>query len=637
MTVSRRLSSITLDKIITSNKNLSKPSPKLFPNNHHQPIITNFDHQQVLPPLTLNHPILRILESCSNPNQFPQIHTQLIVTSLIHHSLASGHVIKKLCTSLDLMTVAVNLFDCIEQPDAFVCNTIMRSYVNSNDPFGGLGFYYDKMVGRCVVPNHYTFPLIGKVCAEIESLRDGEKAHGLVIKHGFLMDLFVRNSLIHMYSVCGKIGSAREVFDESTVLDMVSWSSMIHGYVKNGEVGVARVLFDEMTERDVFSWNSMIAGYVAVGDMENARELFERMNVRDVVSWNCMIDGYAQVGDVAKARELFEKMTRRNVVSWNSMLALYVRQKNYNECLRLFDIMIEQENPRPNGASLMSVLTACANLGNLDKGKWVHSYMETNHITADVLLSTALLTMYAKCGSMDLARDIFDKMPFKTVVSWNSMIMGYGMHGFGEKALEMFLEMEKTGVTPNDSTFVSVLSACTHSGMVLEGWWCFDLMSRVYEIEPKIEHYGCMVDLLGRAGLMKDSEELIQKMPLKAGSALWGALLSACRTHSNSELGKMVAKRLIELNPLDSGPYVLLSNIYATEGKWDDVENVRKIMKEKRLHRIAGSSLVDIREFELSESTDDNNNSRHRRSMVYSNLSEMGAQIKLCQDDCIGK
>ncbi|KAK9266928.1 hypothetical protein L1049_027187 [Liquidambar formosana] len=430
-----------------------------------------------------------------------------------------------------------------------------------------------------------------------------------------------------MYSVLGRIGDARLVFDASSEADLVTWNSMIDGYVKNGEVGVARELFDEMPERDVFSWNSMIAGYVGIENMEAVKELFEQMPIRDAVSWNCVIDGYARVGNVSVAHELFGLMPSRNVVFWNTMLALYVWVKDYSACLRLFDTMIEGREAMPNEATLVSVLTACANFGRLDRGKWIHSYIETNRIKPDVLLSTALLTMYTKCGAMDVTRDVFEAMPRRSVVSWNSMIMGYGMHGHGEKALEMFLEMKKRGPMPNDATFVCVLSACTHAGMVLEGWWYFDLMHRVYEIEPKVEHYGCVVDLLGLAGLMKDSEELIRKMPMEAGPALWGALLSACRIHSNFELGEVVAKRLIELEPRDIGPYVLLSNIYAAKGKWDDVENVRKMMKEKGLQKEAGFSLVNSGEFGSEVIVE--SGSVHRKRMVYSMLSEMGAQMKL--------
>ncbi|XP_044503043.1 pentatricopeptide repeat-containing protein At3g29230-like [Mangifera indica] len=607
---------LSLDKFIKAQKNLSKPSPILWS----KPQITETDSQH------LNHSILLQLESCRGLKDFHQIHTQLVVSGLSQDSFFASRVLKKLCTSLSSISLAVVFFDCLEEPDAFMCNTIMKSFLGLNDPFGALRFYHEKMLPKCVKHNHYTFPLLEKICAEVRSLREGKKTHARAVKFGFELDLFVKNSLIHLYSVSGEISDARKVFDDGSVWDLVSWNSMIDGYVKNGEVGCARELFDLLPNKDIFTWNSMISGYVDIRDMETAKWLFDMMPFRDVVSWNCMIDGYAKIGNVTLARDCFDIMATRNVVSWNIMLALFVRCRDYNECLRLFDRMIEGE-ARPNKASLVSVLTACANLGTLDKGLWTHSYIKNSRIEPDVLLSTALLTMYAKCGAMDLARNVFNEMPEKSVVSWNSMIMGYGIHGEGDKALEMFMEMEKRGPTPNDATFVCVLSACTHGGLVLEGWWCFDLMQRVYKIEPKVEHYGCMVDLLGRAGLMKDSEELVRKMPMGAGPALWGALLSACRTHSNSELAEIVAKHLMEMEPRDVGPYVLLSNIYASEGKWDDVENVRRMMREKRLHKTVGSSLVPLREFGSKFTVA--NDSARRRTIVYSMLGEIGMQMKL--------
>lgn len=457
------------------------------------------------------------------------------------------------------------------------------------------------MIATWVPPNHYTFPLVLKLCADNSCLREGEKAHARVVKYGFDFDLFARNSLIRMYSVFGRVNDAWLLFESSGVLDLVSYNTMIDGYVKIGEIGCARKLFDEMHVRDVFTWNCMVAGYVSVGDLEGAKELFEAMPARDVVSWNCMIDGCVRVGNVSLALEFFNRMDGgiRNVVSWNSLLALHVRVKNFGECLRMFERMMESGEAMPNEATLVSVLTACANLGKLSLGLWVHSYIKSNNIKHDVLLGTCLLTMYAKCGAMDFARDVFVEMPVKSIVSWNSMIMGYGLHGNGDIALEMFVEMEKAGQKPSDATFVCVLSACSHAGMVMEGWWYFDLMRRVYKIEPKVEHYGCMVDLLARAGFVKNSEELIEKVSVKGGSALWGALLSGCRTHLDLELAENVAKRLAELEPLDISPYIVLSDIYGAQGRWDDVERVRLMMKEKGLQKAAASSLVHIEDFEL--------------------------------------
>ncbi|XP_056160351.1 pentatricopeptide repeat-containing protein At4g02750-like [Syzygium oleosum] len=428
-----------------------------------------------------------------------------------------------------------------------------------------------------------------------------------------------------MYSVFRKARSARLVFDAGPALDLVSWNSMIDGHVKYGEVDVASELFDEMTQRDVFSWNSMIVGYIARGDIGVARWLFDRTPFRDIMSWNRTIDGCARIGYMSETRSFFHSMPFWNVVSWNTLLALYVRVKGYTECLSLFDSMLQEEEIKPNGATLVSAFTACDNTGDLNKGHLVYSYMKDNYIEAEVLLSTGLLTMYAKSGTMDLARKVFDQMPDRSVVSWNSMIIGYGLHRHGEKALEMFLRDEKRGLMPNDATFVSILPAYTHSGMVLEGWWCFNLMSRIYNIQTKVEHYACMVYLLARAGLVMDSGELFKEVPIVAGSSLWGALLSAHRTHSHMELREMVAEQLFEFEPTDVGPYVLLSNMYAAKGSWDAVENVKMMMKAKGSQKEVGSRLIELGGIESTESAKDG--MHHQRSMIYSMLSEIGSQI----------
>ncbi|XP_060207536.1 pentatricopeptide repeat-containing protein At3g29230-like [Lycium barbarum] len=622
------LSSECVNKFIKTQINLSKPTPKLWSDhNNTESLYNNGAHI-----LNLSHPILRILDSCTpNLSQFNQIHAQLVVLGIFQHPLAAGRVIKKLCSLEPTFGHALKIFENLENPDAFICNLIMKRFVSFDEPEKALLFYFDKMVKNGIFTNHYTFPILVKACADLGMVNEGKKIHAHVVKCGFELDLYNRNVLIHMYSVCCRIDDARKVFDLSSDSDLVTWNSMIDGYVKNGEVELARCVFDVMPERDVFSWNSMLSGYVGIGDMEEANLLFMDMPSRDIVSWNCLLDGYAKIGNVVAARALFEQMDYRNVVSWNILMALYVRLKDYTGCLGLFDIMMQGRDIQPNEAILMSVLTACAHLGKLDRGKWIHSYIRySGRIKPDMLLSTSLLTMYAKCGEMDLAKEVFAGMLEKSVVSWNSMIMAYGTHGHGEAALETFLEMEKSGVTPNDATFICVLSACTHSGMVLEGWWYFNVMTRVYRIEPRVEHYGCMIDLLGRAGLMRDSEDLIKNMPMDSGPTLWGALLSACKTHSNLELGEIVARRLVERDPEDIGSYVLLSNIYAAQERWDDVEKVRKMMVVNGIRKESGSSLVQFSNSEMWCFPE--NVSVHKRIMMHSMLSEMGAHIK-CQSE----
>ncbi|KAL9242721.1 hypothetical protein vseg_016695 [Gypsophila vaccaria] len=609
--------SSSLQKLLKSYKTLTNSHPK-----HHSdirfrsnPNVESYFREIFY--LDLNHPLLQKLESCSNLAQFNQVHAQLITLGLFQHPLSASRVIKKASFISDSLNTAILLLNSVESPDAFMCNVIIRRFWEKGENENALNFYYCYFIFRCVLHNHYTFPLIIRVCVDVGSVLEGEKAHCRVIKCGFGVDLFVKNSLIRMYSVLGRVGSAEKVFDESWDSDLVTWNSMIDGYVKNGRVGLARELFDEMRVRDEFTWNSMIAGYVGVKDMEGAIELFEAMPYRDVVSWNCLLDGCARIGDSMAARECFDRMPKRNVVSWNTMLALYVRCKDYDECLRLFDLMVKEGDVEPNEATLVSVLTACGYLGKLDHGKWVHTYIDNKRrMKPDVLLSTALLNMYTKCGDMDMARNIFDIMPEKSVVSWNSMISSYGSHGLVDDALELFTEMEKSGQVPNDTTFTCVLAACARSGRVLEGWWYFHVMHKVYNNEPKVEHYGCMVDLLSKATLVNNTQTVSQEIPSEGGSASWKAVLSACNAQSNSQLGEFVGKWLIEKEPEDIAPYLLLSNVYAEEGKWEDVDEVRRLMQEKGLHKNATENSSE-------------NGALHRKSMIASMLSRLGYYQKI--------
>ncbi|KAM0935638.1 putative tetratricopeptide-like helical domain superfamily [Dioscorea sansibarensis] len=574
------------------------------------------------PFLHLPHRVLHAIDSSPNPSPLlDQALAHLFLSGLSSDPFTAGRAIKKLSSSPSSLSRAISLYSSIPNPDAFLCNTILRALLNSDRIHTAFSFYSRSLR---VSPNHFTFPLLCKLFAELGYDRTGRCMHTQALKLGFDDDLFVRNAMIHMYSCFGDLAAARRIFGLELCTDLVTWNSMISAYVKNGTVRDAQEVFDQMPERDVGSWNVMIAGHAVAGEMENARKLFDEMPERDVVSWNTLINGYASAGQVEVARQVFDAMPERNSVSWTVMLTMYARMKNYRECLKVFDGMMAVGDARPDEAALVSVLTACANLTDLSRGRWVHSLIADGkrRIELDVLLSTALLTMYAKCGVMDEAKEVFDRMEDRSVVSWNSMISGYGVHGQGRKAMEMFMEMERWGPSPNETTFVCLLSACAHSGMVLEGWWCFNRMIRVHRFEPKVEHFGCMMDLLGRAGLVDDSERLADKMKVEPAPAIWGALLSATKSRSGSKLGEIVSKKLIELQPGDMGPYVLLSNIYAEEGKWDDVEKVREVMAKNGLQKPAGVSKVECDPLVSDEA------SVSRRSMMYSLLEEMGAHLK---------
>jgi pentatricopeptide repeat protein len=275
------------------------------------------------------------------------------------------------------------------------------------------------------------------------------------------------------------------------------------------------------------------------------------------------------------------------------MIAAYAQNGQGEEALQLFRQM-QLAGVKPNLKTFTSVLPACANLAALEQGKEIHKEIIRNRFKSDVFVGSALVDMYAKCGSLEHAQDEFYKICHPNVVSWNAMIAGYAMHGHGKEALQLFEQMQYSGTNPDSVTFISVLSACCHAGLVKEGCHYFDSMNQYYHITPTREHYGCMIDLLGRAGRLYEAQDLISKMPIKPDASMWGCLLAACRTHNNIKLGKYVAGCILELDPENTTPYVLLSNMYAEAGRWDGIEEVRKMMKDRGLKKKRGCSWIEI-------------------------------------------
>jgi len=342
---------------------------------------------------------------------------------------------------------------------------------------------------------------------------------------------FVRNGLIHLYSVSDAVDLSRKLFDASLSEDVVTWTAVINGYVK-------------------------------VGRIEDARQLFDKMPERNVVSWSAMIAGYAQMGFLKEALELFSEMQACGF--------------------------------RPNHASIVGALTACASLGALDQGRWVHAYVDRNQLELDAKLGTALVDMYAKCGCIEMACRVFEDMPCKDVFTFTVLISGLSNHGMSGRAIELFRLMQSEGVNPNGVTFICVLTACSRMGLVEEGLQIFESMRDRYGIEPGVEHYGCMVDLLARAGMLQEAEQLVRKMSMVPDSFVLGSLLNACRVHGNIELGEEMVKRLMERGLDYSGVHTLLSNIYASANKWDGVVKVRGQMEEKEVRKVPGCSLIEV-------------------------------------------
>lgn len=339
--------------------------------------------------------------------------------------------------------------------------------------------------------------------------------------------------------------------------------------------------------------NALIDMYVKCGDLAEAKMLFDGMDDRTMVSWTTMVVGYARFGYLDAARRLFYEIPEKDVVPWNALIGAYVQAKSGKEALSLFHEM-QARNVKPDEVTMVNVLSACAQLGALDVGIWIHNYIEKHNLTLNVALGTALVDMYAKCGNITKALRVFHKIPSRNALTYTSIIGGLALHGDVQDALSIFLEMIDVGLMPDKVTFLGILSACCHGGLVEQGRQFFSQMSSKFKIVPELKHYSCMVDLLGRAGLLEEAIELIEAMPLKADAVIWGALFFACRIHKNVELGERAAVKLLELDPGDSGIYVLLANIYVEANMWHKAGEVRKVMRERGVDKTPGCSSIEL-------------------------------------------
>ncbi|KAL0287792.1 UNVERIFIED_CONTAM: Pentatricopeptide repeat-containing protein [Sesamum angustifolium] len=426
------------------------------------------------------------------------------------------------------------------------------------------------------------------------------------------------------YSKIGDMVIARKVFDEIRGKNVVSWNSILAGYVKYGDLAMAQSVFDEMPKKDVISWNSMVSGYARVKDMEQAYELFRRMPQRNAASWNAMITGYIECGKIELARSFFDSMSDRNNVSYitmisayskygsvesakelydqmaekdlllyNAMIACFAQNNRAKEALQLFDEMLKPNaNVQPDKMTLASAISACSQLGDLKYGTWIETYMRELGIGIDDHLATSFIDLYAKCGNIDKAHELFKSLQKRDLVAYTAMILGYGINGRGKEAIELFEEMMDVDIIPNLVTFTGILTAYNHVGLVEEGYRCFMSMQR-HGLLPSQDHYAIVVDLLGRAGQLEEAHELIKKMPMQPHAGVWGALLLACSLHKNVELAEVAWKNCCELEPDSSGYHSLLANIYASAGRWDDAKRLRRAVEEEGLVKIPGSSWTE--------------------------------------------
>eukprot|EP00257_Ricinus_communis_P027689 XP_025015103.1 putative pentatricopeptide repeat-containing protein At3g11460, mitochondrial [Ricinus communis] len=500
------------------------------------------------------------------------------------------------------MSSKTKLYHKIQSSTLLKWNTQLRESANKSHFTNALSIYL-QMLRSGSSPNAFTFPFALKSCAALSLPFTGEQLHSHVFKTGCLLEPFVQTALISMYGRCALIDNARKVFDENRQSSKltVCYNALISGYAMNCRVKDAVLLFNDMRELGVEINGVTMLGLVPLCGVPGILEVGMSIHgfcvkfglVMDMSVGNCLLTMYVKCGEVGSARKLFNDIPGKGLITWNAMINGYSQNGLATDVLELYREM-ELSGVSPDAVTLAGVLSSCAHLGAQSVGREIEERMNVCGFASNPFLNNALINLYARCGNLVRARDIFDGMPVKSVVSWTAILGGYGMHGEGETAVKLFNDMIRTGVRPDGTAFVSVLSACSHAGLIDKGLEYFSMMQSKYGLQPGLEHYSCMVDLLGRVGRLQEAQELIKSMEVKPDGAVWGALLGACKIHKNIELAELAFEHVVELEPTNIGYYVLLSNIYNDAGNLEGMLKVRVMMRERKLKKEPGCSYIEF-------------------------------------------
>ena len=502
------------------------------------------------------------------------------------------------------------VFDSVELKNVYLWNALISCYVKSFEYFKAFEVFGELCGGNAVLPDDFTLATMAKASGEAGDLAAGESVHGKGVRIGFGSDVVVSNSLVSMYFKCGEFGSARKVFDEMPWRNAGSWNALIAGYLGCGDRSFDREVWEVVklmqidgVKLDGYTVSSLLPLCGTKNWPDHGREIhcyvvkneFDGDLGSDVRFGCCLIDMYSKSDRVVEARSVFDKMKSRNVYTWTAIINGYADNGDSDEALSLFRDMKVKDGIEPNRVSLVSVLPACNSNASLMGGKQIHGFAIRKALNHEVTLCNALIDMYFKCGSLDLARRVFeDEMLRKDAISWSSMISGYGLHGRGEEAVSLYNEMVVRGIKPDTITIVGLLSACGRSGLVEEGLEIYGSCISEFGIEPTVEICACVVDMLGRSGRLEQALEFIKRMRVRPGPSVWGSLVNASIMHGNSKMQELAYRVLIELEPENASNFISLSNSYASSEQWDGVAEVRTAMKERGLRKEPGCSWISI-------------------------------------------
>ncbi|KAF9606135.1 hypothetical protein IFM89_023188 [Coptis chinensis] len=531
--------------------------------------LTLFDKLKIFPylkPDNFTYPI--VLKACSalgNAQEGKKIHTQVIKSGFDFDVVVVSTIVG-MYAKCNLFDLAICLFNEMPEKDVPAWNTVISCYYQDGQPEKVLDMF-ERMKSLGFEPDSVTFTTVFSACTKLSELDRGRKIHEDLVRSGFVLDGYISSVLVDMYGKCGYLDMARAVFEQIPRKGVVSWNSMISGYSLKANLQEGKFIHGYIVrnriEPDIFIYSALIDLYFKCGSADLAEHIFKRMPKTHVVAWNVMISGYVMVGCYFEAMHIFRDMKDGNV--------------------------------RPDAVTFTSVLPACSQLAALEQGREIHYLVIENRLENNEIVMGALLDMYAKCGAMVEAHRVFDQLPERDFVSWTSMITAYGSHGQALEALEIFHKMEQSKAKPDRVTFLAVMSACSHGGLVDHGCHYFNVMTNKYGIKPTLEHYSCLVDLLGRAGRLSEAYGILQSNPaIKEDVGLLSTLLSVCNMHKNVYLGEEIARLLMKKDPDDPTTYIVLSNLYTSVGKWGDVRKTRLKMKELGLKKNPGCSWIEV-------------------------------------------
>ena len=578
-----------------------------------------------------------LIQHCTDYHLFRlgrQLHSRLVLFSVAPNNFLASKLITFYSKSNHLRD-ARNVFDKIPDKNIFSWNALLIGYSLNNRYLDTLKLFLSLVSSNLtdVKPDCYTISCVLKALSSLFShSRLAKEVHCFVLRRGFDLDIFVVNALITQYSRCDEIGFARTVFDRMPERDIVSWNSMIAGYSQAGFYEECKELYREMLgssglrpngmtivsvlqacgqshdlifgievhrfinesqiDIDVSVYNAIIGLYAKCGSLDYARELFDEMSDKDEVTYGSIISGYMLHGFVDNAMDLFRNMKNPGLSTWNAVISGLVQNNRHEGVL---DLVIEMQacGFKPNTVTISSILPTISCLSNLKGGKEIHAYSVKNNYDSNIYVSTAIIDTYAKSGFLHGAQWIFDQSKRKSLIIWTAIISAYAAHGDANTTLRLFNEMLNNGIRPDPITFTAVLSACAHSGVVEEAWEIFDAMFMKYGIQPSVEHYACMVGVLSRAGRLSEAAEFVSKMPIEPSAKVWGALLNGAAVSGDVELGKFVCDHLFEIEPENTGNYIIMANLYSQAGRWEEADKTRERMKKIGLKKIPGSSWIE--------------------------------------------